>query len=45
MKNYPFSSKRMCNDFENLFFDLLDKKEQIYNERYFKKKMKTLIGK
>ena len=32
----------MCNDFENLFFGLLDKKEQIYNERYFKK-MKTLL--
>ena len=44
MKNYPFSSKRMCNDFENLFFGLLDKKEQIYNERYFKKN-ENFIGK
>ena len=44
MKNYPFSSERMCKDFENLFFDLLEKREEIYSTRYFEKN-KNLIGK
>jgi len=44
MKNYPFSSERMCKDFENLFFDLLEKREEIYSTRYYEKN-KNLIGK
>ena len=44
MKNYPFSSERMCKDFENLFFDLLEKREEIYSTRY-NEKNKNLIGK
>ena len=44
MKNYPFSSERMCKDFENLFFDLLEKREEIYSTRYDEKN-KNLIGK
>tara|TARA_B100002019_G_scaffold126521_1_gene108957 strand:+ start:2940 stop:3992 length:1053 start_codon:yes stop_codon:yes gene_type:complete len=44
MKNYPFSSERMCKDFENLFFDLLEKREEIYSTRYYEKN-RNLIGK
>ncbi len=44
MKNYPFSSEKMCKDFENLFFDLLEKREEIYSTRYYEKN-KNLIGK
>ena len=44
MKNYPFSSERMCKDFENLFFDLLEKREEIYSTRYYEKN-KNLFGK
>ena len=44
MKNYPFSSEKMCKDFENLFFDLLEKRKEIYSTRYYEKN-KNLIGK
>ena len=44
MKDYPFSSEKMCKDFENLFFNLLDKKEQIYNTRLFEEN-KNFLGK
>ena len=44
MKNYPFSSERMCKDFENLFFDLLEK-EKKYIVLDTTKKIRTLIGK
>ena len=43
MKNYPFSSERMCKDFENLFFDLLEKREEIYSTRYYEKNKNLIV--
>ena len=38
MKNYPFNSNKMCSDYEKLFKEMLQNKNEILSKRIFKMK-------